>query len=292
MERPPNPSSAAGEVVCVALGGDADERAARVAGTLARRLSLPLAIIDIRTPVPSSAGVGGGSYAAPPIAPGAWAPEGGWAGPPADLDHLVEEAGAPARCDEIETTPRRALETLCSAPGTRLLVAADEGGGPIAAKLAGAPARDVLREAHCPVVLVPDVAHIELPDTPTIACAVDDDAVAEHVAAYAGELASALGARLRIFHAGDGAEAAEALFERVRTVVPAGIDVAFERLVGDAETLGGVLTELAVALVVVGRPDHGALVSALHGSIPYALLKSPVAPVVVVPDAEHAHPRT
>jgi nucleotide-binding universal stress UspA family protein len=201
----------------------------------------------------------GGSYAAP-IAGGAWVPASAVGGPPADLDELAAAAGVPARRNEVEAMPAQGLRDIATDPDTQLLVVADEGGGPVASKLAGSPARDVLRDSRCPVVLAPPI-EIVLPETPVVGYGLDrDDEVAPTVAAFAGALAYELGADLRQVHV-DG-NVPDAVADSVRAI--------------------------GASLVVVGRPAHGALASALLGSLVHSLLKRPVAPVVVVPDAEHA----
>jgi nucleotide-binding universal stress UspA family protein len=269
-------------VVCAALGGGDDDRAALLAGSLARRLGWPLTVADVREPIAPASHVTGGSYAVPPV-PGA-----GLTSPPADLDRLVEIAGVGARRARVDAPRHEALRRLACDPATGILVVRDDGGGPVVAGLASGTARAITREASSPVVLVPDVdASLPVGDT-AIVCAVDTGPVADRVVALAGDLTAALGATLHVLHAGVGDRLGE-LVERWRRLLPPALPADFRHVAGPPpQALRDLAADVGARLVVMGRPDHGALLSVILGSVVHAMLRKPVAPLVVVPDAEHA----
>jgi nucleotide-binding universal stress UspA family protein len=272
-------------IVCAALGGEEDERAALLAGALSRRLELPLTFADVCEPIASTA-VAGGSYAVPPI-PGAAV-----VSPPADLDRLGEVAGVYGRRTRIDAPRHEALRRIARDPSTELLVVRDEGGGPMAAALSGSAARSITREATAAIVLVPEVEASLPVGAPTIVCAVDDGPVAETVAGFAGRLAARLGAMLHVLPARrreEEPDEALSLIERCRSALPSTVNAEFHAdLRPPAQALRTLASDVRAELVVLGRPSHGLLLAAVLGSVVHAMLRTPVAPVIVVPDADPA----
>ena len=298
------------EVVCAVLSGASSKGAVRVAARLAERLSLRLALIDVHVPIPPP-------QAAPLEAPQPVVPFGPAVGvPPLPGDEIAvvqgpaewrrEVAMAPdTREDTMTAAPAMALERLAQDPRTALLVVGDEGGGPLRAKLEGNAGRSVLSDVRCPVVLVPRrrAGTTDEADIATVLCGVDDDGAAPAVAVAAASLAERLGARLRIVHVlerslsgappepvapsqlgGDGRNESERLFATCRAALPPHAAAEFVTVDGDAaEGLRSAAREVDAGLIVVARPRHGAVGSALLGSVMHQLLRTGTTPICVIP---------
>jgi nucleotide-binding universal stress UspA family protein len=278
------------EVVCVVVPPDTGEGVVAFAGALAERLGLPLALVEVRVPVPPVAGVPLG--APQPMAPPMDLPDlvdppadDGIAAPGSDLARLADRAGVrPSRTETVLATPVDGIAETAGARGVELVVAADQGGGVLRSLLGASPARAGMRSAERPLVLVPRDASTRLPDAPAIVVAVDDDGAAGGVVALAAELARRLEGTLRLVRVvgrGDDRAGAAEQLERLRGDLPARRDVGIEVVPGDGgETLAAVAGD---GLVVTGRPRSGALRAALSGSAVRDLLDAGRAPVVVAP---------
>jgi nucleotide-binding universal stress UspA family protein len=252
------------EVVCVAVPGHGHEDVLAVGAALAERLDLALGIVEVTVPSPSPA-------VAPlegphPIAPvPAGAPLDGAALPdaprPSDVARSIAAAAkAPARVEALAGPPGDIAEREAAAPRTQMLVVGDDGGGLLEGLAGAAPARHVLRSARSPVVVVPSELDVTLPERPTLLYLREDDPDSLTAGAYAETLAGDLGGFVRTHDLdGDDDAAADAVRAAAR--------------------------ESRAALLVGGRPHHGALLSALLGSATVSLLRDPVAPLVVVPPA-------
>jgi nucleotide-binding universal stress UspA family protein len=84
-------------------------------------------------------------------------------------------------------------------------------------------------------------------------------------------------------------EPVERLFAACRAALAPTAPVSFDCAVGDtAAALRAAASREHAGLLLVGRPGHGALVSALVGSVTHALLEASDVPVVVVPPAGDA----
>lgn len=300
-----------GEVVCAILDGEASKGAAHLAARLAERLSLRLALVHVQVPLPPpDLVIAEGPH---PIAPMAVS----LIQPPDLLDPKETEAedweevlvcAAPMRRDRILGTPAKALTRLSDAVDTRLLVVVDVGGGPLSSKVRGNAAREVIHDAGCPIVLVapdcpPDHANVR-----NILCGVDDDDGTSSVAVLAASLAQRLGGRLRFVHVvrhavsgaapepvaleslhENGRHAAQAVFAACRAAIGQGVLAEYVVVVGDAaDGLRAAAREFDAGLLVIGRPEHAALGSALLGSAAHDLLRDAGSPVVVVPVGEVA----
>ena len=300
------------DVVCAVLTGESSKRAVRVAARLAERLSLRLALIDVHVPIPPP-------QAAPLEAPQPVVPFGPAVGvPPLPADEIAvvqspadwrrDVALAPdTREDTMTAAPTMVLERLAQDTRTELLVVGDEGGGPLRAKLEGNAGRSVLSDVQCPVVLVPgpSAGSTDEADITTVLCGVDDDddGAAPAVAAAAARLATGLGARLRIVHVveralsgappepvapsqlpDDGRYESERLFANCRAALPPHAGGEFVTVEGDAaEGLQAAARDVDAGLIVVARPRHGAVGSALLGSVMHQLLRTGTTPVCVIP---------
>jgi nucleotide-binding universal stress UspA family protein len=237
------------EVVCVAVPGHGHEDVLSLGAALAERLELGLGIVEVTVPPPSPA--------AAPLE-GASLP-----GRPRLSEVACSIAGATrtrVRVETIAGPPGDVADREAAAPRTELLVVGDDGGGLLDGLVGAAPARHVLRSARSPVVVVPSELDASLPEHPTLLYLREDDPDSLTVAAYAESLAGALDGFVRTHDlGGDDGAAADAVRAAAR--------------------------DCGAALLVGGRPHHGALLSALLGSATVSLLRDPVAPLVVVPAA-------
>jgi nucleotide-binding universal stress UspA family protein len=279
-------------VVCAVLRPES-VRSVALAGDLAELLALPLVLVDIRPTRPvaaSEAEMAQVPFMAPglavgdPTSLGAVPP----APPPADLEALAHEAGvSPSRCEHLEAPPAAAIESLSAQPDVSLIVSADSGGGPLAVALSGEPPRSALRDLRAPLVLVPERSRRQdrLPARPHIACAVLDDDAAPGAMDVACDLARRLRATLTFVHAGDEPDTADHLAQRVRSRLPEGQEAAFEVLPReDAMDLHAWADARGADLLVTGPPRHGAIVSALLGSVVHTAAQLGSVPVVIAPE--------
>lgn len=287
------------EVVCALF--DESRRAAHLAVRLAERMDRPLALVTIApSPVPSPP--------PPPIdalAPAAQVdtfvpPVAG--APQADLHPWLAQLVTPAhtRYETMHESPGTVLEALARSPRTELLVAGDQGGGPLRA----GSVRGALRASGSPLILVPEHGTPPAPDhLRTVLCGLEDDEAVDAVVDCGAALAERLGGRLVLAHVrerplvgaapeiavradlGDLArETAERLFGRARSRVPKGLEPTEIVVVGDAAVGLSLAAERSEAgLVVVASPHHGPLGSWLLGSAAHDLLRTSGRPLVVTP---------
>jgi nucleotide-binding universal stress UspA family protein len=270
------------QIVCTILRPDAT-RAVAIAGELAERMSLPLALVDIRPVVPGVAPVA--VPQAPYVAGDAAVPP---AAPVTDLEALARDAGVdPDLCEHVEAPAVAAIESLSRNPEVELLVAADSGGGPLATALKGDPPRAALRDLGAPLVLVPEQfgRSTVLADRPKIACAVLDDDSGAAATALAAELAERLGGTLAFVHAGEDEEAVGRLESTIAEAVPGNDDVVFEVLPEMASHDLHMWAEAQGAdLLVTGPPRHGSFGSALLGSAVHTAAEHGSVPLVIAPE--------
>lgn len=276
-------------VVCTILRPES-KGAVAVAGNLAERLSLPLVLLDIRATRPDLVPSRGTPHApavgtttlgdpvalGPPPVP-----------PPADLRALARDAGVHAeRYERIEAPPASAIASLSAHPDVELLVAADTGGGPLAAALNAESPRSLLRDVHAPLVLVPEQERspAPLPERPSIACAIADDGAAGAAAAVAADLADRLGGTLTFVHAGEDPDVTAGLEEQIRTAIGDERAVDVETLPAEAaQDLHEWAGARGADLLVTGPPRRGAVGSALLGSAVHRAVQHGTLPIVIAP---------
>lgn len=295
-----------GEVVCAVLSSEESEPAARLAARLAERLSLRLALVHVLVPLPppSVATLEGPHPVAPLAVELVHPPEGHDPTPPRAASWEEELASSqPTRRATIVDLPAEALRRLSDAQDTRLLVIVDDGGGPLSSKFCGNAAREVIRDAGCPIVLVEPHSVPQYANIANILCGVHEDDATSDVAALAGALAERLGGRLRFVHVLPGAasgsapqqvaldaldddarQASQTVFDACAAALGGRAEADFVAVEGDAaEGLRAAARELQAGLIVIGQPQHGALASALLGSAAHDLLREGGAPVVIAP---------
>lgn len=206
----PNPASARrtvtapdrGEVLRAIISSADSHGAAQLAARLAERLSLRLALIHVQVPIPPpDAAILEGPQPISPVAvdlvlsPDRLDPP---AAETADWEQALVSS-EPTRRDTIIGRPAETLRRVSDARHTRLLVVVDDG-GPLSSKFSGNAARDVIRGAGCPVVLVATGPMPQRASVRNILCGVDENDNASDVAMLAAALTERLGGRLRFVH--------------------------------------------------------------------------------------------
>ncbi|MGI8729122.1 MAG: universal stress protein [Solirubrobacteraceae bacterium] len=301
-----------GEVVCAVLGGGGDEAAAQLGARLAELLSLRVALVRVEyLPAPHDAVPVEGLHPLAPVPPISPVPpqplpdDPVAASEPAEPEEWERDlvTSQPLRHDTFPGPPGEALRTLSEARGTRVLVACDYGGGPLSSKLTGNAARDAVRDVRCPLVLVAPDHTVKWSAAPGIVCGIDEDEESAAVAGLAEGLAQRLGGRLHVVHVAarplsedppcivelealddNRRRSTEAAFEACRAAMSPDADASFVAVEGDtADGLRFAARELDAGLIVIGRPSHTSLGSALLGSSAHDLLRDGGLAVVIAP---------
>jgi nucleotide-binding universal stress UspA family protein len=179
-----------------------------------------------------------------------------------------------------------------------LIVVGTRGRGPLAAAILGSVSSAAISQGHCPVVVVPAGARL---GSGPVVCAADDTHAGRRAARLAWQLGEQLAADLILAHAVStaavpsvaavpGGQDEVADFDRgqadeVLGALEADLGPEVDRRVvhgSPAETICRVADEENAALVVVGTRRHGAIRSALGGSVSRELIAISSRPVVVV----------
>jgi nucleotide-binding universal stress UspA family protein len=185
--------------------------------------------------------------------------------------------------------------------------------GSMNAALRGSVSRELLRDAPCPVMVVPRMADPTLAGE-TIVCGADDDGGAEDATIVACRLAEAMGKRLVLAHvaravcpvasgrtysqtslAADRSpdlvtERAARLLGHVRSLVSDRLDVRMMLRRGRAvDELIEIAREVNAGALVVASRDRGLVRAALRGSVAQELMTRSFCPVVAVPRRLTAH---
>jgi Universal stress protein family len=255
-------------ILCAVLRPES-EHAAALAGALARRLRLPLTLVDIRPTRPD--------LLARDAAPDASAPD-TMPPPPSDLDTLAEQTGLPrVRCERMEAPPAAAIEAISAQPDVELVVTSYAGAGPLAA----------LRDVRAPLVVVPEPVRQDplLGDPPAIACTLGDDHPTPAAAGLAFDLAGRLDAILAFVDAGGDVAALHGTASRAGSGATDGPADGLQVLAGeDAHALHPWSGAHRADLLVTGPPRHGPLMSALRDPVVHVAVCDGGVPVVVVPE--------
>jgi nucleotide-binding universal stress UspA family protein len=204
---------------------------------------------------------------------------------------LAEECRASHPELVINTTvrcghPGRALAALATKLDTHLVVLGSRGYGPIARRVLGSTAADLVHLLDRPVVVVrgavgPGPVLLGLAGTDTDGQAIE----------FAFEFAARHGSPLRAVH-GDqnvcGPDALDRVLANWRQRYPA-VPVQTE-VVGDKPAQALLTRSAGARLLVVGSHHHGAAHRVLHGSISHATLYHAECPVAVVPAGRAVRP--
>jgi nucleotide-binding universal stress UspA family protein len=152
----------------------------------------------------------------------------------------------------------------------------------LARAVVGSTSGALTREAPCPVLVVPAETRPE--SEGAIVCAFDGSQHAVAAARVALELARRLDARPVLVRVAEGTGVADADLEAVIGI--GGTQARLHAVHGEgsvAEQLLAAARDRAAELLVVGTRGHGALRSALLGSVSRSVLESADRPVLVVP---------
>ena len=219
---------------------------------------------------------------------------------PGELGSVAWLVDAPVR--RLEGPPARRL--VAAARRAALLVIGSRGRNARRPAVLGSVADAVIREAGAPVLVVPPGAGDRPLEGDSVVCAVKDADDAD-CAVVAAELCGALDLQLVLAHAMPRARTADLALAGAPAVVPAarGDRAPVREMLGSVARAAGVarpgmsaprivdgpagpgLVDLAdaerAALLVIGAPSHGVLLSALLGSPAPHLLRHAPRPVLV-----------
>jgi nucleotide-binding universal stress UspA family protein len=198
-------------------------------------------------------------------------------------------------------SPGRALHLAARRHGGDLIVVGSAHRGPIGRVLAGDVTMGTLHGAECPVVVAPHGYAVRGSELRAIGVGVDGAPEARAAAELARELATTIGARLKVIRVlesppiggptlGYDADWAQRAEEQ-REAVQADLDVQVAELGGGATgelVIGDPATELAYAgneldLLVTGSRGYGPVLRLMLGSTSSRLVHQAPCPVMVVP---------
>jgi nucleotide-binding universal stress UspA family protein len=191
------------------------------------------------------------------------------------VEHIIE-FGAPAD----------GLLAVAERVGAELIVVGSRRIGALEKAIGGSTGAQVAAAAKCPVVLVPPAD--ELGSGDSLLCGLDESGRAPAVAHTATQLAARLGLRLVFAHVDDGdGPLDDARLEAVAASVraePASLAIEEVPAAGSAaDTLAALARANATEVIVVGSRGHGAVRTALLGSVSRRLVEVADRPVAVVP---------
>jgi nucleotide-binding universal stress UspA family protein len=207
------------------------------------------------------------------------------------LRTAAEEHCFPERTTVRVTAGDPAL-TLMSVAGredAELIVVSTGGRSTVGAGVMGSVASTLVRDAPCPVVVVPSatIAPLDTEGMRSVVCGVAGEDTDPEVLRLAEDLAVRLHGELHVVHAYEPGDADSPREAEQR------LDLALEELQGRAygtvvplqaaEALTRVAAQRAAGLIVVGSRGRSKLGSALHGSVPTELAVDGRTAVVVLP---------
>jgi nucleotide-binding universal stress UspA family protein len=214
-----------------------------------------------------------------------------------DDDLVVETRSLPG------PTPARALHELAEREGASLIVVGSHHAGRRGRVLPGSTGQRLLHGSPCPVAIAPhDFAARGDALPQVIGCAWDTGAEAEAALTSAAELASSIGARLRVIRVAPKPaqlsepilesawpalvkdmheEAGRELEERMADL-PADLDA--EAVLREDSIVAALIAESgSVDLLVMGSRGYGPLRSVILGGVSGAVIRDASCPVLVVP---------
>jgi nucleotide-binding universal stress UspA family protein len=191
----------------------------------------------------------------------------------------------------IQVKPGHAASTLVAVAereDAELLVIGAGGWSTVSPALLGSVTCALMREAPCPVVVVPSdtVAPFDAEGMRSVVCGIAGDETDSALLQLAGDLATRLGAELYAVHAydPDGGLHDSAEHRLALALHEAGVDAEASTLPGRAaEALERVAEQRHAGLIVVGARQAGKLGTTLLGSVPTQLAAHGRTAVVVLP---------
>jgi nucleotide-binding universal stress UspA family protein len=168
-----------------------------------------------------------------------------------------------------------------------LVVVAAGGRSTVSTGLLGSVSSTLMREAPCPVVVVPHetIAPLDAEGMRSLVCGVADDYTDPMTLRLADDLANRLGGQLHAVHAYDEAELAQPAEARLaRALEETGIDAHGVAVpLPPAEALQRVAEQHKASLIVVGFGGRSKIASNVLGSVPTNLATEGRTAVVVPP---------
>lgn len=206
------------------------------------------------------------------------------------ISHLrASGTNAPLECELAQGNAPTVLESE-SRTARVVIIGPDESKPWYIRMFEGLVARQLVKHAECPVVVVPD-SWDGTQEGARVVVLVDGETSAHGPLKFAFETALARQAELRVLHVtpsigGD----LDSEWEAIRRVVDSWLDVHPE-IRGHSEVVKGDIRDVALraadgaGLLVVGRPHERRLSNFLIGSLAQEILSEAGSPVVVVPAA-------
>jgi nucleotide-binding universal stress UspA family protein len=175
-----------------------------------------------------------------------------------------------------------------------LVVVAAGGRSTVSTGLLGSVSSTLMREAPCPVVVVPNetIAPLDAEGMRSVVCGVADDDADPTTLRLADDLANRLGGQLHAVHAYDEAELRQPAEARLaRALEEAGIDAHGVVVPAPpAEALKRVAEQHKASLLVVGFGGRSKIASIVLGSVPTTLATEGRTAVVVLPQGTRLEP--
>ena len=210
-------------------------------------------------------------------------------------------------------SPAETIRDAADREDADFVVVGSRGRGGLRSAVLGSVSRELVADAHCPVVVVPSgerwaLAPNDQGDSASVVCGVDGSHQALDGAAFAGRLAQRLGCRLIVVHARQNVRAALS-YRGARSETPpvSGQSDAVEELTADvlqravaaaggsadgviepgppAEVLESVANREAARLIVITTRGLGGVRAARLGSVAGELTATAARPVVVLSEA-------
>jgi nucleotide-binding universal stress UspA family protein len=221
------------------------------------------------------------------------------------LKAVADEHCFPERTDiRVKSgDPASTLTAIADREDAELIVVATGGQSTVSASLLGSVSSTLMRQAPCPVVVVPSdtVAPLDAQGMSSVVCGVAGEETDVVLLRLASDLANRLGGELYAVHAYDPAATPAAVPAVPGPPLDADLNESAERRLALAleqagvDAQGSVLPLPAAAaleqvaeqhnagLIVVGSKGRGKLGSVLHGSVPTHLASQGRTAVVVLP---------
>jgi nucleotide-binding universal stress UspA family protein len=232
-----------------------------------------------------------------------------------DAEQIMDEVRLRTAADRqvetrlVEGSPAERLLGIADEEGAAFIVAGSRGRGAMASGVLGSVSRTLVRNANCPVVVVPpnsgDPSDAGDGDA-TIVCGVDGSDHALAAARVARALAERLGYRVAVVHAPRSlksmtylgrsttpslSQQPDQVARQSSEIVQAAVDLLGDRPSSahieagpPAEVLESVARDENGRLIVIAGRGTGTVQAALLGSVALELISSAEVPVVVLPE--------
>jgi nucleotide-binding universal stress UspA family protein len=206
------------------------------------------------------------------------------------LNAIADEHSFPAGTDRQVKggDPPTTLIAVARREGAELIVVGAGGEGTVSAALLGSVTSTLMRDAPCPVIVVPSdtVAPLDAEGMRSVVCGVAGEETDSALLRLTVDLANRLGGELYAVHAySPDADPRQPAAERLaHALEEAGVDAQGSVLpLPPAQALETVADEQRAGLIVVGSRGPSELGSFRHGSVPTQLATQGRTAVVVLP---------